>query len=485
MLRKALDKYRSMPVQVRASFWFLVSSFMQKAVSAISTPIFTRLLTTAEYGDFNSFLSWQSILRVFVTLNLFYGVYTSGLVKFKDRRQEFVSSMQGLTLALVLGWAAVYLVLHDLVNSLLSLTTVQMLCMITMFWTSAVFSFWAAEQRVDYKYKRLVAVTLLVTVAKPALGVILVITAKDKVTARIVGLAIVELLGFTWMFFTQVKRVRQLFSGYFWKYALRLNIPLVPHYLSQSTLISFDKIMIKNMVSSGASGIYSLAYSVASIMNFFNTALSQTISPWVYEKIKSRKETEIHTVMIPSILIIAGVNFCLIAFAPEVVRIFAPPEDDEAIWAIPPVVMSVYFIYLYDMFSCYEFYFEKTGFIALATIIAAVSNIVLNYIFIRLFGYIAAGYTTLVCYIFYAMGHYFVMRSIARKHLAGNEILPLRRLLTITLGFMGAGFLMCFLYSYPVIRYSLLGAVLLIATVFHRKLYGYFETVLDKRKKER
>ena len=46
MLTKLKNKYSSLPVQVRASLWFLITNFMQKAISVISTPIFTRLLTT-------------------------------------------------------------------------------------------------------------------------------------------------------------------------------------------------------------------------------------------------------------------------------------------------------------------------------------------------------------------------------------------------------------------------------------------------------
>ena len=42
----------------------------------ITTPIFTRLLTTQEYGEFNVFNSWLSIVTVFVTLNLYNGVFT-------------------------------------------------------------------------------------------------------------------------------------------------------------------------------------------------------------------------------------------------------------------------------------------------------------------------------------------------------------------------------------------------------------------------
>lgn len=76
--------------------WFLICSFFQKAISAISTPIFTRLLSNDEYGKFSVYTSWQSIIGIFVTLNLFYGVYTSGLVKFKEKRVEFISAMEGV-----------------------------------------------------------------------------------------------------------------------------------------------------------------------------------------------------------------------------------------------------------------------------------------------------------------------------------------------------------------------------------------------------
>ena len=84
-----LQKYRKMSVQVRASFWFLICSFLQKGISSITTPIFTRLLTTDEYGQYGAFNSWLGIITIFVTLNLFYGVYTQGLVK---SRPQFLSA---------------------------------------------------------------------------------------------------------------------------------------------------------------------------------------------------------------------------------------------------------------------------------------------------------------------------------------------------------------------------------------------------------
>lgn len=244
----------------------------------------------------------------------------------EDERNVFSSSLQGLTLFLVVGWTVVYVIFHNFWNELFSLTTVQMLSMLVMIWSTAVFGFWAAEQRVLYKYQTLVTLTILVSVAKPVVGIAFVILSKDKVTARILGLVLVELIGYTGLFVQQIKRGKKLYSAKFWKYAVGFNLPLIPHYLSQTVLNSADRIMIKDMVGADEAGIYSLAYSISLIMTLFNTALIQTISPWIYQKIKAKKAKEIAPIAYTTLILIAAVNLVLIAFAPEAVAIFAPKE---------------------------------------------------------------------------------------------------------------------------------------------------------------
>lgn len=465
---KLLDKYKNMPVQVRASLWFLICSFCQKGISNITTPIFTRLLTTEEYGQYNVFNSWLWIVTIFVTLNLYCGVYTQGLVKYSDERNVFSSSLQGLTTFLTVAWTIVYLCFHNFWNELFSLTTVQMLAMLIMIWTTAVFNFWASEQRVLYKYKILVMITVLVSVLKPIIGIVFVVNAEDKVTARILGLVLVELIGYTALYFIQMKKGKVFFSKKFWKYALMYNLPLIPHYLSQTVLSSADRIMIKNICGDNDAGIYSLAYSISMIMTLFNTALMQTISPWIYQKIKNKRTADIAKVACTSLVFIAAANIFLIICAPEVIAIFAPPEYYEAIWIIPPVAMSVYFMYSYDLFAKFAFYYEKTTFIMIASVIGAVLNIALNYIFINLFGYIAAGYTTLVCYIIYSVCHYLFMNIVCKKFSSEVKPYKLKNILLITIPFMVVGFTMIFTYNYPLLRYILIAAILVSAIVLRK-----------------
>lgn len=478
-----IEKYNRLPVQVRASFWFLICSFLQKGISMLTIPIFTRIMSTEEYGHFNVFNSWLSIITIFVTLNLSYGVYTQGLIKFDKDRRIYASSLQGLTTLMVLCWTVIYLLFYDFWNDLFSLTTVQMLAMLVMVWTTAAFNFWAGEQRVLYKYKYLVIVTLLASVAKPIVGIVFVVLAEDKVTARILGLILVELIGYTGLFVVQMKRGQRLYSKRFWMHALLFNIPLIPHYLSQTVLNSADRIMISSMVGNSKAGIYSLAYSLSSIMTLFNTALSQTISPWLYQKIKERKEKNIAPIAYITLILIAIVNLVLILLAPEAVAIFAPSTYYEAIWIIPPVAMSVYFMYSYDLFAKFAFYYEKTAFIMLASVIGAMLNVILNYFFISLYGYQAAGYTTLFCYIVYCIGHYIFMNRVCDQFCEGRRPYELERILLISVLFLAAGFMLLVTYRYPVIRYGIVMMVFAVIIVKWRELMIIIQKIVEVKNK--
>lgn len=484
IMKKTLKVYQNLSVPAKAAIWFLVCSFLQKGISVITTPIFTRLLTTNEYGQFNVFNSWFSIVNIFVSLMLSGGVCTQGLVKFDEDRDIFSSSLQGLTLILVFFWTLIYALFHDFWDNLFSLTTNQCLLMLLMIWTGAVFNLWASEQRVLYKYKILVSITLLVSLAKPIIGIVFVTCAQDKVTARILGLALVEFIGYFGLFIHQVLKGKVFCSKKYWIYALKFNIPLIPHYLSQAVLNSSDRIMINSMVGSSEAGIYSLAYSISSMMIIFNTALVNTISPWIYTKIKEGKLKDIAGTSYLTMIIVACVNLILISFAPEAVRIFAPKSYYDAIWIIPPVAMSVYFMYIYDIFAKFQFYFEKTKFVMIASTVSAVANIILNYIFINIFGYCAAGYTTLFCYFLYAIAHYLFMNKICKENLDGVKVFDIKILCSITMGMLLIGFIMLILYNFTYLRYLVIILFFVCCIIKRKVIMKSCQSIFELKNKE-
>lgn len=55
---------------IKSGIWFTVSNFLMKTVGFITTPLFTRLLTKSEFGEFNNFQTWLILFTYITSLNL-------------------------------------------------------------------------------------------------------------------------------------------------------------------------------------------------------------------------------------------------------------------------------------------------------------------------------------------------------------------------------------------------------------------------------
>ena len=111
MLNKIKKFYNNMSIATKAALWFVFCNIMQKGISTITVPLFTRLLTTAEYGTYSLYISWFNILTIVTSLNLYYGVFNNALNRIRDKceRDKYVSSMQGLTITLTIVLIIIYL----------------------------------------------------------------------------------------------------------------------------------------------------------------------------------------------------------------------------------------------------------------------------------------------------------------------------------------------------------------------------------------
>ena len=93
MFGKVKTYYTNLQPPVKASLWFMVCGFLQKGISLLTTPIFTRIMTDSEYGRYAVYNSWFGIIQIIVSLNLAAGVYTRGLV-LNDKDQDRFSGRQ-------------------------------------------------------------------------------------------------------------------------------------------------------------------------------------------------------------------------------------------------------------------------------------------------------------------------------------------------------------------------------------------------------
>lgn len=410
------------------------------------------------------------VISVFVTLNLSYGVFTQGMVKHSDDRKNFSASFQGLTFALFVLWSIIYFGFRPIINGITDLDTKEMTVMLLNSWIVAAYGLWAAEQRIEYRYRELILTTFLASLLNPILGIIFANVFVDRVFGRVLAVFIVNVVVYFVPVFSAVFNGGRLFQLSYWRYALIFNIPLIPHYISQTILSNLDRIMIERYIGNTQAGIYNLAYSVALVISFINSALLQTIHPWLYQQIKDDKIDRIKKVVYPSFVFISLANLFIIILAPELVGIFAPSQYYEAIWVIPPIAMSNLFNYSYGLFADFEFYYDKPYLATIASVCAAFLNVLLNHIFIRRFGYFAAAYTTLVSYFFLAVLHYYFMEWICNIYLDRRRPYCGKKMAAGAMIHLILGFGLMFTYIFPLVRYGIVIAGLMIVVLQKNKI---------------
>ena len=482
MFRKLKAYYEGMQPPIKASLWFLICGFLQKGISLLTTPIFTRVMTDAEYGRYNVYNSWLGVVQIIVSLNLAAGVYTRGLVKNEEDQDRFSSALLGLSTTSILVWSVLYAIFHNLINQWLGLSTMLMVAMLMEIWAHTAYQFWSNRERVNFRYKKLVALTLIYVILRPLLGVIFILFVDEQhqVEARVLTTVFVNIVLFSVLYILMSKKGKQFFNKKYWLYALKFNLPLLPHYLSQIVLNQSDRLMINSICGPTETAYYSVAYTMAMVLQILNTSVSATMNPWIYKSIKKNEYGQIGRVSYYILALIAILNLAVVLAAPEILGILAPNSYQAAVWVVPPVTISVYFMFLYNLFATFEYYYEKTHYVTIATVAGAVLNIVLNAIFIPIWGFVAAGYTTLICYIIYALAHYCFMRKVNREQMAGAVIYDVRIILALGFGLLVCSFVIMLLYNLPVIRYGIL-LILIGGMIWKRKaLLRLIRTINNK-----
>lgn len=483
VMRGLIERYNAMPTPVRASLWFVICNLIQTGINVISVPIFTRMMSTEEYGTYNTFFAWRNILIIFTSLNLSYGVFNNAMVRYEDSktRDQYVSSMQGLYGIITCAFFAVYWLNRDWCNGILKMSTpVVVLLFVELLFYPALL-FWSGRQRYEFKYRWLVVITLAMSVASVGVGVLAVHFSTHKDIARIASWVGVDAVFCGGFFIYHFVKGRKFCVPKFWKYALGFNIPLVPHYLSETVLGQADRIMIDKYVSATATANYSTAYSVATMLQLFLNAINASFLPWSYACLKNKRYQDIRRMCNILLVLISGLVLLMMLFAPELIYIFAGEKYADAIFVIPPVAASVFFMLLYDFFSTVEFYYGQNIFVMIASVISAGLNIFLNWLMIPRFGYYAAGYTTLFCYMLYALGHYFFYRIVSRKHMEGNRVFDERWILFMSLLVVAVTVLINIIYANMWIRYGIALVVFALFVWKRRQILGYFKTMKEQK----
>ena len=466
--------WQRMPLGAKASIAFFAAKAISAGIQYIQTPLYTRLLTPAEYGQVTVFLTWVQILGIIAMFCLSYGVFNNGMIDFADKRDEYALSLLILSNLITIGFSVVLLALYPKIKTIIGLDLPLIVLMCVLFFFQPAYNFFLSRQRFELRYKVVVVATVLSVLLPPIAAIFCIFHTSNHLYGQLFGSQGALILLYSIFYIYIVAKGGKVQTKY-WKSAFLFNLPLIPHYLSQYLLNHSDRLMIAWLVGNQAAAYYSVAYSVAMAATVLWTAMYDVLLPYTYEKCSKNDYASISRVTLPILTGFAVLCFFVILLAPEVVSLMATKDYQEAIYVIPPIVGGVFFQVQYMMCANIIYYHKKPNYVMFASITATLLNLILNYIFICRYGYIAAGYTTLVSYMVQAIIDYIVMNKVVQRQVYNaGFLLALAACVIVTS-------LLCpLLYSHRIIRYMCVAMIFIVCLVFRKKAVSLYYKIKNK-----
>lgn len=465
-MKNLKEKISNIPLGLKSSIVFTLSTLFTRGLAIITMPIFTRIMTTEEIGLVNLYNSWYSMISVISTLSLTSGGFQILLKEYRGRRKEYMSSVSTLTSLVAILLAIIYFSFQNFWNNITGLPTELMILMLIGFLVAPARDFWLYQQRYEYRYKLAGIISFAQAIFATGLSILIVLQLRDSNYvaegrlfanyAVIYGVAFI----FWLILFIQGKT---FYNREFWMKSLSLSIPLIGYSIAVQILNVSDRIMIGNMIGNSEVGIYGTLYSVSSICTLFWGALNSSFIPYLYENIgkSGNKIKQISSLMLSAYSLI---SILITYLAPEIVWILATEEYYEAIYIMPPIAAGVYLMAVTNMYSNIAVFYKKTLYVMLPALIAAILNIGLNYVFIPRYGYMAAAYTTLLAYIVLATMQA-LFSLILQKKQGSLQIYNNVRILLISICTIVLDIIALLLYQSPIARYCAVGGGFVIGII--------------------
>lgn len=406
---------------LRSGIGYTLGNVLIKGINFLTLPLFSRLLSPEEFGVYNVFASYDAILFVIVGLALHTSLQSANL-EFRGQIDRYTSSLTLIYVAngaLLLAVAALF---QAQLSRVLGVPPVAVMLLVLGSFASAVLTLYNTRISLDYAYKKYLLVSVCSSFSNIGVSLALILTVfrENRAMGRIIGSVVPMLVISLVLLLSFYRKARPAFSKAFWRFGVRYSLPIVPHGISQILLAQCDRIMIRSLVSDAAAGIYSLAGNIKLVLVIITESVTTAWNTWFFSQMDKGEHRAIQKRAVQLMGMFSILTVGLMALSPELVWLLGGEKYALGKFVAVPMVLDAFILFLYNIIVPAQYYAKKTTYIMAGTMAAAVINVILNYIFIRRFGFIAAAYTTLASYCFFVVLHYVLSRR-----LVGFCVLPL------------------------------------------------------------
>lgn len=377
------------------TFVFAIGNFSSRLLIFFLVPLYTRTLSTTEYGMVDLITVTITLLLPIFTMNLHEAILRFCLDK--NINKSDVLSV-GINFSII-GFFIMALI-SPFIMKLIGASSYITFFLITYILTALknIFTYYSKGCE---KVKLVVALGFLETILILLFNVIFLIKFNLGIygyyySAIISGIVVILL----YIIMLKV-RIKDCFKKNSWtltKDMLKYSLPMIPNSLCWWISNTSDKYMITHYQGVGASGLYAVAYKVPSLLNTITSIFMQA---WQisaveeYEKKQDGNFSEVYNFLF-------GINILacivLILFSNLIAHIMFSVEFYDAVKFVPVLLGAYFFNGLASYLGTIYTASKKTKMLFISTLIGAIFNIIMNIILIPSYGGYGAAIATLISY---------------------------------------------------------------------------------------
>lgn len=414
----------------------IISLILSQGIIFLTTPIFTRLLGTYNYGKVSVFMAMADIVYVIFSLNTVSSLGVAQNEYLSDEQDKYQSSILTLSSLSFLFFTVIYIIFLNSIANYFGYG--KMFAFLIVIYAYSVFLNSFATTRYIYAFRAEInlLISIITTISSVLLSLIFISHLEEmhKFYGRIIAFLIPNLLIGAIVAVNIILLGKTFYNKNYWKFCIYFSLPTIIHTISNMILAQSDRLMIDKMSDSSQTGIYSLAYGFGSIVVIIYDALNKSWIPFYYEYLLEGDENiiKIHTKEYIELYLVIICGFLMVF--PEIFHIYASDAFWEGENIIPILIIGFFLMFLYSICINYEFFIKKTKFMAVITASAALLNIFLNYFMIRKWGIIGAAYATTISYLYEFVVHFIYCRFYYRKNFPFDFCFFIKPILIFSVG---------------------------------------------------
>lgn len=184
------------------------------------------------------------------------------------------------------------------------------------------------------------------------------------------------------------------------KQLLKYSIPVVPSAISLWVVQASDRLVVTAFMGIEANAIYSVANKVPNLLGTVYSTFNLSWQENAAEAFQDKDSENYYSFVFDNLFsFLTGVTAVLIAFTPILFFILINASYDAAYYQMPVLFLGVFFSCLTSYYGGIYVALKKTFPLAISSTIGAILNLIINVVFISYFGLYAASFSTLISYL--------------------------------------------------------------------------------------